>query len=243
MNKKSCNKQGAFKTRIARWLLKFFLKFLIFIILLTILQVIIFKYCNPAMTVRMVADYIKCSLEGKPYIEPKYTWVKLNDISPKLRKAVLASEDQRFLSHDGFDFIEIKNSIKDIFRSHKIRGASTITMQTARTVFLFSDRTITRKLLEAYFTVLIEIIWSKPRIFEIYLNTVDWGTGIMGAQEASLKYFNKPVKNISATQAALLTAILPAPHILSPQNPGQQVLKRKDRILKHIKSMPLIKKN
>lgn len=229
-----------FMTRLTKWLVNFFIKLLLFIIFLTVLQVVIFKYCNPTMTVRMIADYIQCSFNDRSYIEPEYNWVDLNEISPDLRQAVLASEDQRFLSHSGFDFIEIKNSIIGIFQYKKIRGASTISMQTARTVFLFPDRTITRKLLEAYFTILIELIWSKPRILEVYLNTVDWGHGIMGAQAASKKYFNKNANDLSETQAALLVAILPRPHKLSPQKPGLRVLKRKDRILKIIKNMPLL---
>lgn len=206
----------------------------------SILLVGIFKYFEPQMTVRMVAASVMASVENRKYCKPVYYWVDLNDISPSLIKAVLAAEDQRFPDHCGFDFIEIKNAVKGILKSEKIRGASTISMQAARTVFLFPDRTITRKAMEAYFTILVELIWGKARILEIYLNTVDWGPGIMGAQAAALKYFKIRADEISDLQAALLAAILPGPHRLSVQSPDATVIKRSRRILKNMKNMPVI---
>ncbi len=127
-----------------------------------------------------------------------------------------------------------------MFSSRGIRGASTITMQTARTVFLWPERSWLRKAVEAYYTLLIELMWSKERILEIYLNTVDWGEEIMGAEAASQGYFLVPASRITRSQAALLAAILPSPHKWSPTRPNAQVLRRQERILKDMENMPLL---
>jgi monofunctional biosynthetic peptidoglycan transglycosylase len=155
-----------------------------------------------------------------------------------LSRAVLAAEDQRFLSHKGFDFIEIKEAARELFSGKGLRGASTITMQAARTVFLWPARTWGRKLAEAYYTVLIEIFWSKKRILEVYLNTVDWGRGVRGVGGASEQYFRISPDSLSRSQAALLAAILPNPHMWSPTEPDKQVLMRKERILRDMEKMP-----
>ena len=178
--------------------------------------------------------------EATRYYQPNKLWRPLKDISPHLRKAVLAGEDQRFLSHHGFDFIELNQVIKEMALKNGGRGASTISMQTARTVFLWPKRSWLRKAGEAYYTVLIEILWSKERTLEIYLNTVDWGSGLMGAEAASRKYFHRSSGRIFRHQAALLAAILPNPDKWSPTNPSTWVLMRQKRILKDMKGMPLL---
>lgn len=157
-----------------------------------------------------------------------------------MRRAVLAGEDQRFLTHMGFDFDEIKDAFKDMFSGEQVRGASTITMQAARTVFLWPARNWGRKILEAYYTILMEAFWGKRRILEIYLNTVDWGRGIMGVEAASIRYFNVPAGRITRIQAARLAAILPSPHRWSPTKPNAHVLRREKRILEDMGKMPLI---
>ena len=167
-------------------------------------------------------------------------WRPLNEIAPHIRRAVLAGEDQRFLSHNGFDFTEINEAMRDMVSKKGFRGASTISMQTARTVFLWPARSLWRKILEAYYTVLLEIFWTKERILEIYLNTVDWGKGIMGVEAASRTYFHISSAHVSRSQAALLVAILPSPHRWSPSNPSSYVLKRQRRIIRDIKKMPLV---
>ena len=171
---------------------------------------------------------------------PDYYWRPIEKISPHLRKAVLAGEDQRFLSHRGFDFAELNVAFKDMALNRRTRGASTITMQAARTVFLWPDKGWLRKMAEAYYTVLIEICWDKGRILEIYLNTVDWGDNVIGAEAASKKYFKKACTHLTRSQSALLAAILPNPKVWSPTKPGENVLKRQKRILKDMKKMPLI---
>ncbi|MCP4667753.1 MAG: monofunctional biosynthetic peptidoglycan transglycosylase, partial [Deltaproteobacteria bacterium] len=154
--------------------------------------------------------------------------------------AVLAAEDQRFTSHRGFDFAEMNKAIKDMALKKGFRGASTITMQVARTVFLWPGRIWLRKAAEAYYTVLIETFWSKKRILEIYLNMVDWGTRLIGAEAASRYYFGISCASLSPSQASLLAAVLPSPHRWSPKKPNAHVLRRQKRILRDMKHMPLL---
>jgi monofunctional biosynthetic peptidoglycan transglycosylase len=194
---------------------------------------------NPPFTAVTAWNWIRHS-ETARHNQAKSSWQPLKEISPHLRKAVLAGEDQRFLSHHGFDFKELNQAIKDMALKKGARGASTITMQVARTVFLWPNRSWLRKAAEAYYTVLIEIFWSKERILEIYLNTVDWGSGLMGAEAASRKYFNRTSASISRPQAALLTAILPNPDKWSPTNPSAYVSMRQKTILRDMKRMPLL---
>ena len=207
--------------------------------ILTIILVFSLRFVNPPFTFMTAWNWIRHSDTARHY-QPKTHWQPLKKISPHLRKAVLAGEDQRFLSHRGFDFTELNQAIKEMALSKGTRGASTLTMQVARTVFLWPKRSWLRKAAEAYYTVLIEIFWSKERILEIYLNTVDWGSGLMGAEAASSKYFHRSSASISPHQAALLAAILPNPDKWSPTRPSAWVLMRQKRILKDMKTMPLL---
>ena len=207
--------------------------------LLTVLQVFPLRLMNPPFTAVTAWNWIRHSETARPN-QLESAWQPLKKISPHLRKAVLAGEDQRFLSHHGFDFKELNQAIKDMALKKGARGASTITMQVARTVFLWPNRSWVRKAAEAYYTVLIEIFWSKERILEIYLNTVDWGSGLMGAEAASKEYFNRTSASISRPQAALLAAILPNPDKWSPTNPSAYVSMRQKTILRDMKIMPLL---
>ncbi len=215
-------------------------RLLVLILLVTAGQVLFVRFANPPLTARMGWEWAKCAMKDTRYRKPRFIWKGLNEISPHLRRAVLAAEDQRFTRHNGFDFIELKKAIKGIFEKRKLRGASTVTMQVARTVYLLPTRSITRKLGEAYYTVLIELFWSKERILEVYLNTVDWGSGIMGAETAAMRYFHIHASDLNMEQAALMAAILPSPHVLSPARPNKRVNARKIRILKGMKVVPLL---
>jgi len=159
------------------WGLKLCLKLLVILWILTVVQVFLLRFVDPPFTAMMGWNWLQNKITTKHNKLPDYHWRQLKEISPHLIKAVLAGEDQRFLTHHGFDFIEMNQAVQDIITDRRIRGASTITMQLARTVFLWPDRNWLRKIAEAYYTVLIEILWDKKRILEIYLNTVDWGTG------------------------------------------------------------------
>jgi monofunctional biosynthetic peptidoglycan transglycosylase len=223
---------------LRRWLLKVLLSMVLLAIGLTVLQVAALRYLDPPCTTNMAWRRVRSLLTSRSYHRLRYDWRDLDRISPHLRKAVLAGEDQRFPSHHGFDFVELENAVLQAVREGQVRGASTITMQAARTVFLWPDRTLLRKALEAYYTVLIELFWDKRRILEIYLNTVDWGTGIMGAEAASRTYFGIGCHQVTPRQAALLAAILPNPHRWSPVRPGRRVLERQQRILRDMPRMP-----
>jgi len=206
----------------------------------TIIQVISLKYINPPFTPNLVWEWVECTVNKQPEKCPLYIFKNLEDISPNLQRAVIAAEDQRFLSHNGFDFNEIKNAFTALIERGRLRGASTISMQTARSVFLLSSKRIYRKIAEIYYTVLIELFWDKRRILEIYLNTVDWGTNITGAEAASRKYFSKSAKHLTRDQAALMTAVLPNPHILSAVKPNEYLKKRQRKIIQDIHLMPLL---
>ena len=215
------------------------LKLLFFLFFITVVQVSLIRFFNPPFTAMTAWKFIMEKTVSRQYARQDRYWRDLKDISPNLIRAVLAAEDQRFMDHHGFDFIEMNHAIRDIIQSRRVRGASTITMQVARTIFLWPGRSLARKVLEGYYTILIELFWSKTRILEIYLNFVDWGVGINGAEAASRKYFKISSDQINTSQAALLAAILPSPHKWSPINPDPYVKERQQRIIRDMKNMHL----
>jgi monofunctional glycosyltransferase len=158
-------------------------------------------------------------------------WVSLDEISQHLQLAVVCGEDQEFLEHDGFDFEAIEKAV-EYNQTHKRKlGASTISQQTAKNVFLWPARSWIRKGLEVYFTFLIETIWSKKRIMTAYLNIAEFGDGIYGAEAAAQHFYHKPAKNLNKEEAAMLAAILPGPLLYSPINPSDKVKRRQRKIL------------
>ncbi len=223
------------------WLKKIVVELVIAVVAATFLQVVAFKFFNPPFTVNMVYEKAIAAYKKMPFKPRSYEWKDMAQISVYLQQAVLASEDQRFMHHHGFDFKEIKNALVDIITRKGVRGASTITMQTARSLYLPSSRTLARKLAEAWYTVLIELVWDKKRILEMYLNAVDWGGTNVGAQAAARAYFSCDAKSLTAHQAALLVAILPSPHKWSAVTPGPHVLQRQTRILEQMPNMPILK--
>ncbi len=216
------------------------LKCILIIFLFTLVQVFALKFINPPITPNVAWEWGEALIKKTPEKRPAYQWKKIQAISPHLRRAVLAAEDQRFLSHNGFDYNEIQQALRSLIKTKKLRGASTISMQTARSVFLLSSRSMTRKIAEAYYTFLIEIFWSKQRILEMYLNTVDWGTGVTGAEAAAQKYYAKSARDLTAAQAALMTAILPNPHLWSVKKPTPYLKSRQRQIMRDIRFMPLL---
>jgi monofunctional biosynthetic peptidoglycan transglycosylase len=160
-----------------------------------------------------------------------HRWRSLGEISPALTRAAIAAEDARFCQHHGFDIDAIEKAMKHDERSGaRIRGGSTISQQTAKNVFLWPDRSWARKGLEAYFTVLIETLWGKRRIMEVYLNTVEMGPGVYGVEAASQRYFGVSARKVSPVQAARLVAILPSPLAWQAVDPGPYVRRRSGRI-------------
>lgn len=190
------------------------------VVALSILLTIVYRFLPVPTTMLMLGE----GAFGAHAI--RRNWVPLEDISPNLIRSVIASEDAAFCSHAGFDFRSMEAAWKDAERGRRLRGASTISQQTAKNVFLWEGRTWVRKGLEVYFTALIELLWSKERIMEVYLNVIEMGDGIYGAQAASQAYFKKDAKKLSTSEAALIAAILPSPLKYSARRPGSYVQKR-----------------
>ncbi|HLI19575.1 MAG TPA: monofunctional biosynthetic peptidoglycan transglycosylase [Stellaceae bacterium] len=181
--------------------------------------VIAYRFVPPPISALMIIR----SLGGAPLHRQ---WEPLDRISPNLMRAVVASEDEKFCFHHGFDW-QAEQAAFDAWRAgHEPKGASTITMQTAKNLFLWPGRSFVRKAIEAYITVLLEFFWDKHRIIETYLNVIEWGNGIYGAETAARTFFNKPASALSPQEAALLAAVLPNPREWSPVRPGPYVAER-----------------
>lgn len=200
---------------------------------LSIAMVVALKWLPVYVTPLVFFRTGEYALDGK-WVKIQKDWVSLDQISPHLRKAVIASEDPKFLTHNGFDFEAIAKAI-DANKRRKVKmGASTISQQTAKNVFLYPSRTFVRKGFEAYFTVLIENIWDKRRILEVYLNVIELGHGIYGAEAAAQYYFNKSARNLAQGEAQLFAAILPNPRRWNPKRPTNFVLRRRNFIKRNL---------
>lgn len=223
----------------------FLLKTILWFFVLSIGSTILFRFVPVPFTILMLQRSVEQIIAGeKPQI--KKDWVAWDNISGNMKRAVIASEDQNFFNHSGFDFEAIKKATKFNERQatkkrKKLRGASTISQQTAKNVFLFPARSWFRKGLEVYFTFLIEMFWSKERILEVYLNVIETGKGVYGVDAAAKYYFNTSVKNLNANQAAAIAAIIPNPRKWSASAPTAYVNKRKAWILRQMNYMVLPK--
>lgn len=208
-------------------------KCLLAVLLMPVLAVLVFRFVRPPFSALM-AERRVASWFSRGNYSPAYRWVSINKISPAMRLAVIAAEDQSFLDHYGFDWDAIQRALHHNERSARTRGASTLTQQTAKNLFLWSGRSWTRKGVEAYMTVLIEILWSKRRILETYLNIVEFGDGIYGVEAASQRYFRKPASRLNQEEAALLAAVLPNPHRFRVNAPSGYVRERQQWILQQM---------
>ncbi len=170
-----------------------------------------------------------------------YQWIPLEKINPDLALAVVASEDNLFSTHNGFDFESIKLAREEAIQGKRIRGASTISQQTAKNIFLWNSPSWTRKGLEAYFTILIELIWGKERIMEVYLNCIEMGNGIYGAEAVAKHHFGKTPDKLTRAECALIAATLPNPRKFSSKNPSDYMLKRQKAILNLMKKIETVK--
>ncbi len=170
----------------------------------------------------------------------QHQWVPIEKMSKHLLQAVVASEDQKFLQHSGFDLTAIEKALAFNARSKKVRGASTISQQTAKNVFLWTGRSWLRKGLESGLTVLIEGAWGKERILEVYLNSIEFGEGVFGVEAAAQRYFKTSAAKLSKSQAALLAAVLPNPHRLLVRAPSNYVRGRQQWILRQMSQLPSI---
>ena len=196
---------------------------------LSIASVILFRWVPVPFTPLMVTRAIENKLDGKEMI-CNHDWVPIDSISVNLQKAVIASEDGTFTKHWGFDFGAMQKAFKNNNKGRRIKGGSTITQQTAKNVFLWQGRSYVRKAFEAYFTLLIELFWSKERIMEVYLNSIEMGDGVYGAEAASKYWYGHDVKSLTKDEAAGIAAILPNPRKYKPINSSAYIQKRKAKI-------------
>lgn len=202
-----------------------------FFFISTIFVTIVYRFVRPPVTPLQLIRVAEQIADGEK-ISMKRDWVKLKDISPNMPRAVIASEDNNFQKHHGIDFEAIKKA-RELNKKRKRKlGASTISQQTAKNVFLWPDRTWLRKGMEVYFTGLIEIFWGKRRIMEVYLNVIEMGDGIYGVEMASQKFFRKPASNLTRSEAALIAAVLPNPRRWSPAKPSSYIQRRQQNILR-----------
>lgn len=196
---------------------------------ISIFLVIVFKWVPVPFTPLMITRVVENKMDGKDAIF-SHNWESLENISPNLQKAVIASEDGNFLKHKGFDFEAMKKAFDNNNKGRKLKGGSTISQQTAKNIFLWQGRSYVRKGLEAYFTVLIELIWGKERIMEVYLNSIEMGNGIYGAEAAAQHWYRKSASNLTPKEAAGIAAILPNPRKFKASNSSSYINRRKGKI-------------
>jgi monofunctional biosynthetic peptidoglycan transglycosylase len=207
--------------RLRRWLLWTIAT----LILISIIPVLVFRWVAPPTSAVMLSRTL---MEAE---QQDYQWVPLAHMSADLPLAVVASEDQKFPDHFGFDISAIKDAVEQHAQGGRLRGASTLTQQVARNLFLWQGRSFLRKGLEAWLTVLLELFWSKERILEVYLNIAETGKQTFGVQAASLKFFSRPASAVTREQAALLAAVLPNPLRFQANRPSAYIIKRRNEIL------------
>ncbi len=207
----------------------------------TILAVFIYKWCPVYVTPLMV---IRCAQQVRhgEQLRLRHHWVPLDSMSIYMPVAVMASEDQRFLTHSGFDFIEIDKAMEERRSGKRYRGGSTISQQTAKNVFLWPKASWLRKGLEAYFTVLIELVWGKERIMEVYLNSIEMGDGIYGAEAVAQQHFRRTAKTLTRPNCALIAATLPNPLKYNSKDPSSYVLKRQTAIMRQMRHIDVFPK-
>ncbi len=217
------------KNRYLRWTLRVIVYFLA----ITIAWVALLRFINPPITYLMVQRGFERKGDGKDWKITK-RWIRYADLSDNLKRAAIAGEDARFLTHWGFD----REAITDAYQRNKdggrLRGGSTISQQTAKNVFLWPQRSWVRKGFETYFTLLIELLWGKKRILEVYLNVIETGDGLYGAEAAAQQYFGKSATSLTKRQAALVVAVLPNPRRWSPAKPTGFINRKANTIVRYM---------
>jgi monofunctional glycosyltransferase len=203
----------------------------------SVFAVLVLRWIDPVYSAFMAETQITAWLNRDRTYVFRHTWVNLDRISPNLPLAVVASEDQKFPEHWGFDVEAIEKAYEMNQHSHRVHGASTISQQVAKNLYLWSGRSYFRKALEAYFTVLIEACWPKRRILEIYLNIAEFGYGTYGAEAAAQRFFHKPASGLTRSDAATLAAVLPSPQHSSAAAPSRYVAQRRDWILNQMQAL------
>ncbi len=219
--------------------LRFIRNSIILFFVISILWVVAARFIPVYVTPLMLIRSVEAMKEGKP-VKIRKQWVPIEQISPNMVRAVIASEDNLFVRHNGFSKEAIKRAREHNRKGKGIRGGSTISQQTAKNVFLWPKRSYFRKGLEAYFTVLIEFFWDKRRIMEVYLNVIEMGDGIYGVEAASQEYFKRNAVKLNREQAALIAVCLPNPRRFNPARPSAYIKRRQGQILNLMNKIPPI---
>lgn len=222
----------SWKSKLWRWTLKAALYFIVGSIGMTI----VLKWVPIWITPTMIERKFEAIFDGKES-EIYYDWTSYDNISKEMALAVVASEDQRFPTHFGFDFEALENAFKNNLKGRRIKGASTISQQVAKNVFLWQDRSYIRKAFEVWFTMLIEVIWGKERILEVYLNVAETGPMTFGVEAAAIKYFGKNASALSRTEAARIAAVLPNPNRFLVARPSNYVQRRTNAIARQMRML------
>ena len=213
-------------------------KSLLFFVASSVIVVVLLRFLPVPTTAFMVYRHVEDLFDDHSFEPIQYHWVSAKNISPNASAAVIASEDQQFYEHFGFDLQAIRSAISAYVNGgRRLRGASTITQQVAKNLFLTPSKSFIRKGLEVWFTLLIEIVWSKERILVVYLNIAEFGEHLFGIEAASQHYFGIPAKNLSRPQAAMLAATLPNPLRLKAARPSNYVIRRRNWILRQMRNL------
>jgi monofunctional biosynthetic peptidoglycan transglycosylase len=207
------------------------------LVLLSVLQVAVLRFVDPPVSMVMVEHQLKAWAGNDGDFRLRHEWRDLGRIAPALPLAAIAAEDQRFAVHRGFDLEAIEKAREQNARGGRLRGASTISQQTAKNVFLWSGRSWVRKGLEAWYTLLMEWMWPKQRILEMYVNVAEFGHGVYGAQAAAEAFFGKDASALTAAEAARLAAVLPSPRRYSAASPGPYVQRRTGQIQRQMRQI------
>ncbi|KOS07345.1 peptidoglycan transglycosylase [Flavobacterium akiainvivens] len=213
-------------------------KLILWFIVVSVFSVLLFRFVPVPCTPLMFTRHFEQNAEGKE-TKWEHDWVPIEDLSQNLQKAVIASEDATFFEHHGFDFNAMFKAYKNNAKGKRLKGGSTISQQTAKNVFLWQGRSYLRKGLEAYFTVLIELLWSKERIMEVYLNSIEMGDGVYGAQAACQHWYEKDAASLTKMEAAGIAAILPNPRKYKAANSSSYIQRRKNNIIRAMRHVKL----
>jgi monofunctional biosynthetic peptidoglycan transglycosylase len=226
---KRSSQKRSFLSLLILWIKRIVVGF----VLVSVTWVLLLRFINPPITFLMVQRGFERMGEGKDWKITK-KWIPYEDLSDQLKRAAIAGEDATFMEHWGFDTKAIKEAYEKNKNNERLRGGSTISQQTAKNVFLWPKRSWIRKGFETYFTVLIELFWSKKRILEVYLNVIETGDGLYGAEAAAQHYFGKSASTVSKAQAALIVAVLPNPRRWSPSQPTAYISRKSRNIQRYM---------
>ncbi|MEB2778960.1 monofunctional biosynthetic peptidoglycan transglycosylase [Algoriphagus sp. C2-6-M1] len=219
------------------WFLRLIWKTILWFFIISVGMTVIYRFVPVPITPLMVIRFFEQAFDSEKEVRLRKDWVPISEISKNAPQAVFASEDQKFLDHNGFDMEAMEKAWENNKKGKRIKGASTITQQTVKNVFLWPSRSYIRKGFEAYFTVLVELIWSKERIMEVYLNVIEMGDGIYGIEAASQAFYTKPASKLNRNQAAMIAAVLPNPRRWSAAKPTSYILGRQAWILRQMNNL------